>query len=201
MLPFAEAAVLGLSSGPACLASCGPVLLPWLAAEKRNTQATALALTEFLAGRLAGYLAFAAIAWWAGASMPLPPQTRALLFGAAHIGIALALAWYVVRPKRHCARGRSAAPLTLGLLTGLNLCAPFVAAAVRASESPGLAGSLAFFAAYFAGTTVWFLPAIGITSLRRFEALPTVARYTLAVLAAYYGYLGLIALLRSLVHG
>ncbi len=193
--------MLGLSSGPACLASCGPVLLPWLAAERRNTQGTALALTEFLAGRLAGYLAFAAIAWWTGAAMPLAPRTRGLVFGAAHVGLAVALALYAVRPKRHCTRGRSAAPLTLGLLTGINLCAPFLAAAIRAAESATLAGSVAFFAAYFAGTTVWFLPAIGIASLPRFEALPTVARYTLAVLAAYYGYLGLIALLRSFVHG
>jgi hypothetical protein len=200
VLPFAEAAALGLSSGPACLASCGPVLLPWLAAERRNTQATALALTEFLAGRLAGYLVFAAAAWLAGAAVPLPPRTRAIVFGAAHIGIALALAWYVIRPKRHCIRSGHAAPLTLGLLTGLNLCAPFLAAAIRAAESPTLAGAIAFFAAYFAGTTVWFLPAIGVASLRRFEALPVVARYTLAVLAAWYAYLGLIALLRSLVH-
>jgi hypothetical protein len=201
MPPFAEAAVLGLSSGPVCLASCGPVLIPWLAAERRNTPATALALTEFLAGRLAGYLGVATVAWWAGAAMPLSPQMRAVLFGAAHIGIAAALTWYIVRPKRHCTRGMFAAPLAFGLLTGINFCAPLVAAAVRASESASFAGSLAFFTAYFAGTTVWFLPAIGIASLRRFEALSTVARYTMAILAAYYGYLGIIALLRSFAHG
>ncbi len=201
MFGLAEAAALGLSSGPVCLASCGPVLLPWLAAERRGTQATAVALGQFLAGRLAGYLAFGAVVWLAGAAIPPDARVRAAVFGASHVAIAFALGWYVFHPRRNCPPGRrAAAPLALGLLTGLNLCAPFIAAAVRASESATLVGSLAYFAAYFAGTSVWFAPAIGIAPLRKLEALSVIARYTLAILAAYYGYLGVIGLTRSIMN-
>jgi hypothetical protein len=33
---LAEALALGFGSGPICVASCGPVLLPWLGAEPRG---------------------------------------------------------------------------------------------------------------------------------------------------------------------
>jgi hypothetical protein len=197
---FAEAVLLGLSSGPACLASCGPVLLPWLAFEAHNARGTAIALGEFLAGRLGGYLAFAALAWWAGMVLPLNPRAHAVFFGIAHLGIAAALVWHVFRPRRFCAGHRAGGPLTLGFLTGINLCAPFVAAAVRATESPGLGHAVLFFTAYFAGTTVWFLPALGVTGLRRFGSLATIARYMLSLLAAYYAYLGAVGIARSFVY-
>ena len=200
-LALSEAAILGLSSGPACLISCGPVLLPWLAAERRRFSETSIALAEFLAGRLAGYLVFAAAVWWAGALVPLPPKQRGVLFGAAHVAVAGALVWYILRNRRGCPRRGAATPLGLGFLTGLNLCAPFVAAAVRAAQTPTLVGAVAFFTAYFVGTTIWFLPAIGVASLKRFEALPIIARYTLSLFAAYYAYIGIVSLAGSLLHG
>ena len=52
----AEAFLLGISSGPVCLASCSPVLLPVLAAERQPARGTGIVLGKFLAGRLAGYL-------------------------------------------------------------------------------------------------------------------------------------------------
>ncbi len=58
MYPLADAALLGLASGPACLASCGPVLVPSLAARGSGFGGTALVLGTFLSGRLVGYLAF-----------------------------------------------------------------------------------------------------------------------------------------------
>ncbi len=60
---LAEALALGFGSGPVCVASCGPVLLPWLGAEPRDVGTTGRLLAIFLGGRLAGYLSFAVVAW------------------------------------------------------------------------------------------------------------------------------------------
>ncbi|MGA2476744.1 MAG: sulfite exporter TauE/SafE family protein [Terriglobia bacterium] len=210
MINMAEALALGFGSGPICVASCGPVLLPWLGAEPRDLGTTGRLLAIFLGGRLAGYLAFAVVAWAAGLTIPLDLRSRALVFGLANFGLAALLGFSAWFPRRRYAmapderptrlyqigaadRFRPPAAVTLGFLTGLNLCPPFVAAGIRAAATHSLPGALAFFALFFAGTSVWFLPALAVSPLRRFSALPVVARMTMAALSIYYAYLGVVS--------
>jgi hypothetical protein len=186
------------------------VLLPWLAAEPRDLGTTGRLLAVFLGGRLAGYLAFAVVAWAAGLAIPLDLRTRTLVFGLANFGLAALLGFAAWVPRRRCAKApeehrtrlyqigagdrfRPPAALTLGFLTGLNLCPPFVAAGVRAAATHSLPAALAFFALFFAGTSVWFLPSLAVSPLRRFSALPVVARMTMAALSIYYAYLGVVS--------
>ena len=209
MSSLAEAVALGFGSGPVCLASCGPVLLPWLGAEPRELRSTSWLLSLFLGGRLAGYLAFAVVAWVAGLALPLDARTRTLVFSLANFGLAALLGVSACLPHRLCAmapkepkprlyqigagdRHRPPAAVTLGFLTGLNLCPPFVAAGVRAAATHSIAGALAFFTLFFVGTAVWFLPSLAVSPLRRIRAVPTVARITMAALAIYYAYLGVV---------
>jgi sulfite exporter TauE/SafE len=217
MVSVAEALALGFGSGPVCLASCGPVLLPWLGAEPRELRATGRLLGLFLGGRLAGYLGFAVVAWAAGLALPLDARTRTLVFGLANFGLAALLGVSACFPRRRCVRAadesqtrlyqigsaegigsprdvfRSPTAVTLGFLTGLNLCPPFVTAGVRAAATHSLLGALAFFMVFFVGTSVWFLPSLAVSPLRRFSVVPTVARMTMAALALYYAYLGIVA--------
>jgi hypothetical protein len=217
MGPLAEPALLGFSSGLMCLAACGPVLLPWLVTAGAGPRGTSVLLGQFLAGRLAGYLVFATLAWALGLALPLPVSANAVLFGAVHLALAAALAWVVLstlRPRPEvCPGGLSAArsralagrlrglgPAALGFLTGLNLCPPFLVAGVRAAQRHSLSGALEFFLLFFAGTLVWFLPFLGVGAVRRFTGLRLVARFTTGLVAAYYGYLGFITLGGALLH-
>jgi sulfite exporter TauE/SafE len=210
-----EALLLGVASGPVCLASCSPVLVPVLAAEQKSPRDTGALLAQFLGGRLAGYLGFACLAWLLGLSLELQPRGRALVYGLADLGLAIFLGWYALimraQPAADCeqpcpaARARlfaqqyrSFAPVILGFVSGLTLCPPFVAAGVRAAESGGLAHALLFFLWFFFGTSIWFAPSVGLGMLRRFAAVGTVARLTLFLLAGYYGYVALVILERVL---
>jgi hypothetical protein len=165
-------------------------------------------LSQFLSGRLAGYLAFACIAWLLGTTIRPQPRMRAWAFGFSDLAIAALLAGYgfAMRRKpfekacpatwarRFAKRYSSYASVYLGFASGLSLCPPFVAAGVRAAQSSGLGSALFFFLCFFLGTSVWFAPSVSLATLRRVEAVGVVARLVLFVLAGYYAYLATIAL-------
>ena len=186
-----EALVLGLASGPACMASCGPVVVPTLLAERAGWRLNARYLSSFLGARFLGYLLFAAVAWELGALVSFPPAPRLLVVGAIHLLLACVLLWYAYSAGRACARPRPSSDLVtigatrkrgvsgaaaLGFLTGLSLCPPFVTAGVRAAQLRSAAAAVLFFAAFFVGTSVWFAPFVSFGWVRRNEALTTVAR-------------------------
>ncbi|MFH1176111.1 MAG: sulfite exporter TauE/SafE family protein, partial [Acidobacteriota bacterium] len=92
-------------------------------------------------------------------------------------------------------RWPAALPAALGLLTGLSLCPPFLLAITRAADAGGLGGSLAFFLAFFCGTSAYLVPLPLVGLLRRPAVVRTVGRLAAGVVGAYFAYRGLVALL------
>jgi glucose dehydrogenase len=92
-------------------------------------------------------------------------------------------------------------PAALGFLTGLSLCPPFVIAGVRAAQLDSAAAALLFFAVFFVGTSVWFVPFVGLGCVRRNEAVTTVARMAMVLIAVYYLFLGSAMLMGRNVYG
>ena len=197
--------LLGLSSGTVCLASCAPVLIPCLLGESRRVRADFVLLGIFLAGRLAGYLAFAVLAWSVGALLRPQPRTFALLIAASYIVLgALMVVFGLDRPPAACpvpAAGRlrrwqalvrpPLLPAVLGLVTGLNVCPPFLLAFAEAAAARTLGASLLFFLAFFLGTSVFFLPFPALGAFRASAALRTVGRLTAVVVGVLYCGMGL----------
>jgi hypothetical protein len=211
-----EAIVLGLSSGPACMASCGPVLVPSLLAGRGGLPLSARYLSTFLGARFLGYLLFAAVAWELGALVRVPPAPRLFMVGVIHVLLAGVLLWYAHSVGHACAQSRPGSelvtigvarkrvisgPAALGFLTGLSLCPPFVIAAVRAAELGSVAAALLFFAVFFLGTSVWFVPFVSLGYVRRSQAVTTVARMAMVLIAFYYLCLGLAMLMGRNVYG
>jgi len=213
-----EAFALGVSSGPVCLASCTPVLLPVLAAERKPLGGTGIILGEFLTGRLGGYLVFACLAWFAGITLSLQSHARAVAFGLSDLAMAGLLAGYgwtlgrrqkagcehacpATRARRFADRFGVFAPFCMGFASGVSLCPPFVAAGLRAVQTGAFVNAIIFFVWFFAGTAIWFIPSVGLGMLRRIESVALVARLMLFLLAAYYGYLTFIVLGGLFIHG
>jgi sulfite exporter TauE/SafE len=214
--PFSEALLLGLASGPACVASCGPILVPSLLAEQAGLRLNTRYLGAFLATRFLGYLLFAAVAWELGALVTLRPPARSFLFATIHVllaGVLLRYAYSVGRTCAHSCAGpqlvtigtvknrRISGAAVLGFLTGVSLCPPFVVAGVRAAEMASMAAALLFFAVFFLGTSAWFVPFAGLGWVKRNEAVTTVARMAMVLIAVYYGYVGLTMLTGSKGYG
>ena len=212
-----EALLLGLATGPVCLASCGPVVLPWMLVQPRGVRAHTLQLSIFLAARLAGYLVFASIVWFAGASIPRSWAGRSWIFGAIEIVLAAALVFYAAGwPHPRCIAAESSHDLVrigsampprpkgavaLGFLTGINLCPPFLVAGVRAAQFASLPAALLFFTLFFAGTVVWFLPFLSVGFVHRTPAIVTVARMVAVLLACWYGFSGISILIERAFNG
>jgi len=212
-----EALVLGLATGPVCLASCGPVVLPWMLAQPEGVRAHGRQLSVFLAARLAGYLVFAAVAWYAGTAIPRTWGGRSWIFGGIELLLAVALTVYAAGwPRRRCAARASARELVqigeppgerrlgavaLGFLTGISLCPPFLVAGVRAAQQASLIAALAFFVFFFLGTAVWFLPYLSLGLVRRAPAVVTVARMVAVLLACWYLLSGASILLERAFYG
>lgn len=213
---FGEALVLGLASGPACIASCGPVVVPSLLAERSGLRLNSRYLSAFLATRLLGYLLFAAVAWELGTLVSPRLAEHSWLFAAIHLLLGCALLVYAYSVGRPCAhpcgdselvtiggtrKHRVPGAAVLGFLTGVSLCPPFAAAGVRASEAASLSAALFFFAAFFLGTSVWFVPFAAFGWVKRNDAVTTVARMAMVLIAVYYFYAGLTTLIGGKAYG
>lgn len=211
---FGDALALGLASGPACLLSCGPVLVPSLLAGQSGFVPHLRTIALFLGTRLLGYLLFALAAWEAGSLVSLLIKPHPQLIGVVYLLMAIVLAWYAYAVRRNCAGACPTSKLVtigkgdgawefgetkksmvgvamLGMLTGLNFCPPFIVAGIRAAEHGSLAGALLYFTVFFIGTSVWFVPVVGLGCVARNRALIIVARMTMGLVALFYLSLGL----------
>jgi hypothetical protein len=159
---------------------------------------------------------FAAIAAAVGHIAAFSVSTHAIVYGVVHLLLAGVLVAYARTVGRACAEECAATQLVnigveprravpnvalLGLLTGVGLCPPFIAAGVRAAQLGSVWGAFVFFAAFFVGTSLWFIPFIGIGWIRRNEAVLTVARMAMVLIALYYAYVGFALLMGRSIHG
>ena len=173
-------------------------------------------LSAFLAARFLGYLLFAAVAWQLGALVSFPPTSRLLITGVVHLllaGVLLGYAYSMGHAHSHsCAASELVTvggpkkwsvtgPAALGFLTGFSLCPPFVIAGVRAAELESATAALLFFSMFFVGTSLWFLPFAGLGCVRRSQAVTTVGRMAMVLIACFYVYLGLAMLMGRHFYG
>ncbi len=198
--------LLGLANGMTCLATCAAVLVPLFLGEGRRVRENGRLLAGFMAGRLAGYLLFGFLAWLANWIILRDPAIRSVIFGAtcfilAAFMLAYGLGWLklaptcAISPRALRARFggyawlRPMLPAVFGLLTGLNLCPPFLLAFTNAALNGTLPGSLLYFVAFFLGTSLYLLPLPLVGLFRNpnaAQALQTVGRMASVLMSLYY---------------
>jgi len=153
--------LLGLANGTFCLMYCAPILVPYLLSEAKDVKRDFVTLLYFLIGRLLGYSVFAIIAWITSVVVNQNLAGRTTILGVVYIALAILLIVYGFGNRElHCAgkstrilkkkinaRYQALLPATLGLLTGLNLCPPFLLAFFAAVDKNSLWHCLSFFLA------------------------------------------------------
>lgn len=159
---------LGLSTGIYCAGACAPVMLPYLVAHdgSRRTRHVARAMAQFAGGRLAAYLLVGAVGAALGAEIATAGPARRVA-GLAVIALAgLMLAYGLGRsfPEARLCRRLSGStpmrrfPLLAGLLTGINVCPPFLLLLAALVTSAHVAHGVLMALAFFVGTSLFLVP-------------------------------------------
>ncbi len=194
-----EGWLLGLSTGSFCAISCAPVAIPFLFSEKiKGWRQNAGLVGWMLLGRLAAYIGvgfmIGALGGYAVRYLDPDLQRRLLAVSNTLIG-ALMIASGLMHNfpgLKFCRRFKSVyrpgwGSFLYGLFTGLNICPPFFLAASRVfGKGDGWTG-MAYFAMFFLGTSVYFLPLLGVHLVRdRMETVRLVARLVLILIGGYF---------------
>ncbi|MBN1434552.1 sulfite exporter TauE/SafE family protein [Candidatus Fermentibacterales bacterium] len=158
-----EGTVLGLATGTACLATCGPVYFSYLLSEKRSGAESVRVILLLSAGRFVSYALFGAGLGLIGGY--LTRSARLVLSSSGYILFSLFLVLSVVRISKSCSGCESSGllrltrnPLLLGLLTGFSLCPAFLIALTRAFDASGAIAGAVLFVGFFFGTTAYMVP-------------------------------------------
>jgi hypothetical protein len=202
---FSEGFLLGLSTGFYCLASCLPLLAPYLMAEGRAVwKFNFYIFLQFTGGRFAAYMLFALLASLAGRAGQYTLPGWVLPAGLLACGLSMAaLAAFRVSGASACLLRRDInpffrrIPMALGFVTGINICPPFAAGFLRLMELADIPKGFSYFGGFFFATSLFISPVLlGTPWLGR--RANEIGRLTLVLAGIWYAILGMKGLLYRL---
>ena len=190
---------LGLSTGLFCLAYCAPVFVPFMMAEERRWGRLVRVIGELALGRLLAYLAFGAAVGYLGMELQGPLLDRVVSIVLIVLAL-LMVSYVVVRGWPHLSLCRRVDerflrfPILFGLLTGINVCPPFLLAISSALGVGSVLLGMVLFGGFFLGTSVYLLALLPLGYLGRWPNLRLVALMATVLAAAFFLLLGIVRL-------
>jgi sulfite exporter TauE/SafE len=183
--------LLGLATGTTCLATCGPVYAPYLMQYGRSLPKSLLAVLELSAGRFLSYLVVGAAAGLLGKQVDFEGKGLITAAGYSLFSVFLLVTSFrTYRRDRCCPTGRWAGiidrPLILGILTGINICPPFLLALTKAFSGSGATAGMTLFAAFFVGTSIWLLPIAAFGFLGEQRLFRSIARWGAVAVSVWF---------------
>ena len=175
--------ILGLSSGSACLATCGMVLFPYLMAGSAGVKKIVIDLSLFMFTRFLIYFVMATFAWYFGQALFSNAVVRNIVPGILYIVFAILLVWYSIDKNREkdcpvkivkTVNNQRLVPILLGIVNSFGFCpALFIILTKSATQGTLLQSYLAFLA-FFIGSSLWFLPLPLAGKMKKKEVLQNI---------------------------
>ncbi len=196
-----EGLVLGFSTGSICLITCSPIYLPYLLTEERKLTKSLLAVGEISLGRFFSYLAFGALAGFAGAKISV--ISRELFTSIAYILLSIYLILSAIRTRQKSKKCHipkftrfTKRAIILGILTGINFCPSFLIALSKAIDLGGAISGMLLFLGFFFGTTVFLVPLAFVGLLAKLKEMKIIAHFASFLIAAWFIFAGI----KGIVH-
>ena len=205
-----ESFILGLSSGSACLVTCGMVMFPYLMAGSAGVKRVVADVSIFLLVRLAVYLILATLIWYLGQRIITSPILKTWISGSLYILFAIMLIWYSIGRNRYkeCPAGiisevenKRMIPVVLGVVNSLGFCPALLLMLTRSSGEDSILKCWMVFLAFFAGSSLWFLPLPLTGKLRKKDIIRTVGVFATALAGIIFIIKGITIILGGLIYG
>jgi sulfite exporter TauE/SafE len=187
--------LLGLSTGVFCLVTCAPVYVPFVLSEDRKLRRNILSIGQIAMGRLIAYLFFGLILGILGKQIDGPWLNKAI--GTAMILLSvLMLAFVAVKKWPHfglCKLSKKYVnyPAFFGLLTGINVCPPFLLAMSAALSYTSITGSILLFGGFFVGTSFYLILLVPLGLAAKVESIRQIGLITTVMSGVMFLALGL----------
>jgi hypothetical protein len=205
-----DSLILGLSSGSACLATCGIVMFPYLMAGSASVKRIATDLSLFLFTRLLVYIILATVSWSFGQALFSNNVVRNVVPGILYIVFAVMLVWYAVSNNRtrDCpakivttVNNKKLVPIFLGLINSLGFCPALLIILTKGATQGTLAQSYLAFFAFFIGSSLWFIPLPLAGKVRKKETLKTIGIMATGLAGIIFMIKGITNLIGGLIYG
>lgn len=179
----------GLSVGVYCLGLCLPIFLPILLSQKRTLKKSFWLVFEFSIGRLLGYLIFGLIFGWLGQMLKSTLIHQVVSLGNLWTGLLMILYSLGMIEKKLCRLpyfNKIKWPFLLGLLTGVNICPPFIASLTYVFNLRDVLNSLIYFFMFFLGTSSYIVPSALLGVFTKFAWLKHLARVSGVLVGLFF---------------
>jgi uncharacterized membrane protein (DUF485 family) len=205
-----DSLILGLSSGSACLATCGMVMFPYLMAGSAGVKRIAIDLSLFMFTRFVIYFVMATLAWYFGQALFSNHIVRNIVPGILYIVFAVLLVWYSIdkNRKKDCpaktiktVHNHRLVPILLGIVNSLGFCPALFIILTKSSTQGTLIQSYLAFLAFFIGSSVWFLPLPLAGKMRKKEVLQNIGILATGLAGIIFMIKGITNLIGGIING
>ncbi len=205
-----DALILGLSSGSACLATCGMVMFPYLMSGSSGVRRITIDLSVFLITRLIAYFILATLAWYFGQAFFSDPLIRNIVPGILYIVFAVMLVWYSIDKSRNpvcpakiakTVNNRRLVPVFLGIVNSFGFCPALFIILTKSATQGTIVQSYLAFLAFFIGSSLWFLPLPLAGKIRKREAIMTIGLLATGLAGIIFMIKGLTNLIGGIING
>ena len=205
-----DSLILGLSSGSACLATCGMVMFPYLMSGSAGVRRIALDLSLFLMTRFLVYFILATLSWYFGQALFSNPVVRNIVPGILYIVFAVLLVWDSISKNSNpdcpvkilkTVNNHRLVPILLGIVNSLGFCPALFIILTKGATQGTLIQSYIAFLAFFIGSSLWFLPLPLAGKIRKKEVLRNIGILATGLAGIIFMIKGLTNIIGGILNG
>ncbi len=202
--------ILGLSSGSACLMTCGIVMFPYLMSGSAGVKRISVDISILLLARFIVYLILATVAWYSGKAFFTGRVVGNIVPGLLYIGFSILLVWYSIdknREKRCPAgivatvNGHRLIPVLLGVVNSIGFCPALFILLTKSATQDTIVQSYMSLLAFFAGSSLWFLPLPFAGKIKKKEVLQTIGILATGLAGIIFMIKGITNLIGGIING
>ncbi|MCT4637791.1 MAG: sulfite exporter TauE/SafE family protein [Bacteroidales bacterium] len=203
-----ESFILGLTTGSACLTTCGMTLVPYFVSGNTGTKRVSLGLGLFLLSRLIIYISIGILTWYLGQALFSNTTYQPLILGTFYIIFSAMLITYAIGKgkKQRCPlkettgiEKRYLIPVSLGVISSLSFCPAMLIAVTSSVAQTSVTTSILVFVMFFIGTSVWFIPLPLLSMVKDKQVVKTVAMFATAIAGAIYLFRGVTTIIKTIL--